>query len=303
MVSDFVRFGGSFLPDFASTWIDGYARAPLWFAGIALLVTILLSLSSYIAARTSNLMASIWRKTLHAPTGLPDNFVYRLRSSGLYIGFHESLKKYVAPFLFAVLFVYLTAGLISHFLFDVFDVAGHTCEGSKTTLRPLQEPGPKTDPKETVSDPVDFGPSDLCVPTGIMLERNAHYRATVVPLKPVQAWSNGLTGYNFPIGGYPTIAPSPWYIRVYYSLFLPFRREFNHDWFRIVLRFGEIGGEETFYDPDPTDPVIEFPFRPKRDGELFVFVNDAVIGIPGLYNAFYRNNTGTARLTIERVNK
>jgi len=27
-----------------------------------------------------------------------------------------------------------------------------------------------------------------------------------------------------------------------------------------------------------------------RDGELFVFVNDAVIGIPGLYRTFYRNN-------------
>ena len=66
-----------------------------------------------------------------------------------------------------------------------------------------------------------------------------------------------------------------------------------------MLRFGEVGGEETFYDPDPTDPVIEFTFRPTRDGELFVFVNDAVIGIPGLYRTFYRNNTGTARLTID----
>ena len=30
-VSDLVRFVGAFLPNFASTWIDGYARAPVWF--------------------------------------------------------------------------------------------------------------------------------------------------------------------------------------------------------------------------------------------------------------------------------
>ena len=37
-VSDFVRFIGGFLPGFASTWIDGYARAPGWFLVIAGLV-------------------------------------------------------------------------------------------------------------------------------------------------------------------------------------------------------------------------------------------------------------------------
>ena len=30
-VSDLVRFVGGFLPGFASTWINGYARAPVWF--------------------------------------------------------------------------------------------------------------------------------------------------------------------------------------------------------------------------------------------------------------------------------
>ena len=297
-VSDLVRFAGSFLPDFASTWIDGYARAPLWFLVIAGLVIALRVLSSSIAARTSSVMASIWRKTPQAPAGLPDNWIYRLRSSRLYMGFHESLKKHIAPAIFAVMFAYLALGLVSHLSFDVLDVAGHTCEGSKAPGLPveLRVVGQK-------SDPVEFGPSDLCVATGIKLARGAHYRATVEPVEPVQAWSNGLTKFNFPIGGYPTTAQPPWYIRLYFTLFLPFRREFNHDWFRIVLRFGEIGGEESFYDPDPADPVIEFSFRPTRDGELFVFVNEAVIGLPGLYRAFYRNNTGMARLTVERLKR
>ena len=83
-ISDLVRFVGSFLPDFASTWVDGYARAPFWFAGLAILVTGLLYgvLQDRVAHRQTS-----WRrsggKTPQAPTGLPDNFVYRLRSNGL----------------------------------------------------------------------------------------------------------------------------------------------------------------------------------------------------------------------------
>jgi hypothetical protein len=72
------------------------------------------------------------------------------------------------------------------------------------------------------------------------------------------------------------------------------------DWFRIVLRYGDVGGEEASLDPDPTDSVIEAPIKPTREGELFIFVNDAVLGIPGLYDLFYRNNKGAAKLTVKR---
>jgi hypothetical protein len=37
-----------------------------------------------------------------------------------------------------------------------------------------------------------------------------------------------------------------------------------------------------------------------RDGELFIFVNDAVLGVPGLEGVFYSNNVGTADVTITR---
>ena len=80
-VSDLVRFIGGFLPDFASTWINGYARAPFWFVVMLLVLTGLMVWSTRVASRTSNLMSSIWRQTPVAPTRLPDNWIYRLRSS------------------------------------------------------------------------------------------------------------------------------------------------------------------------------------------------------------------------------
>jgi len=66
-----------------------------------------------------------------------------------------------------------------------------------------------------------------------------------------------------------------------------------------VARIGGKGGEESFLDPDRTDKLlINERITATRDGELFLFVNDAVLGIPGLYGVFYRNNRGTTKVTV-----
>ena len=50
-----------------------------------------------------------------------------------------------------------------------------------------------------------------------------------------------------------------------------------------------------------TDPLIEDNIKPTRGGQLYIFVNDAVIGFPGLYGALYKNNKGTGQLTVTRT--
>jgi hypothetical protein len=47
--------------------------------------------------------------------------------------------------------------------------------------------------------------------------------------------------------------------------------------------------------------VIQDNVRPKREGQLYIFVNDAVIGVPGLYGVLYKNNKGTGKLTVKRT--
>jgi hypothetical protein len=56
-----------------------------------------------------------------------------------------------------------------------------------------------------------------------------------------------------------------------------------------------------FLDPDPENGKVESVIKPTRSGELFIFVNDAVLGIPHWYDVFYRNNRGTGRLTVKRL--
>jgi len=286
-VSDIIRLIGGFLPTFASTWIDGYARAPGSFLLLCGLAGFFMLWGMRIATRISVRMGAIWRGTDSVPPGLPSNFIYRLRSHPGYIAFHEGLKRRWAPAFFALLLVYLGFCLASHLLYNVQDVAGLTCTES-VDPKPLAR-------KETRT--VEFTTAALCNATGIMLDGNARYTVTIEQVQGAPWTDNGIP---VPLGGFSPIDQPIWYHRILLGLTVPLRREITQDWFRIVLRYGRVGGEEDFIVPDPDDSVLESPIKPTRNGELFVFVNDAVVGIPGLYDLFYRNNKGAAKLTVTR---
>jgi hypothetical protein len=286
-VSDLIRIVGGFLPGFTKPWIDGYARAPGSFILLALLAGGMMLWGMRIASRISVKMGTIWRGVPATASGLPNDFIYRLRSSRAYVAFHQNLKYRWAPAFFAVMFIYLGACLASHLLYNVQDVAGFTCKESTTT---------KTlDDKDTSFASITFSTSDFCKPTGIMIEKGAKY---LVQIKPGEDWTDN--GIAVPLGGFSAANPPTWYHRILLAMVVPLRRETTQDWFHVVLRYGRVGGEEDFIEPDPDDYNLESPIKPKRSGEVFVFVNDAVVGIPGLYNLFYRGNKGTATLTITR---
>ncbi|MGB8401085.1 phospholipase effector Tle1 domain-containing protein, partial [Bradyrhizobium sp.] len=290
-VSDLIRLVGGFLPGFASTWVNGYARAPGSFLLLAALVGGLMLWGMRIASRISVGMGTIWRGVPDAPSGLPNNFIYRLRSHPVYIALHERLKRRWAPAFFALLFVYLGFCLASHLLYNVQDVAGLTC---------MESASPKGLAKgETIAQPIEFKASDICKATGIKVEGNGARYYVKVEAMSSEPWSNWL-GIPVPIGGFSSTAQPAWYHRLLLAPFVPLRRELTQDWFRIVLRYGGVGGEEDFIEPDPEDYIIETVIKPTRKGELFIFVNDAVIGIPGLYDWFYRKDRGAAKLTVTR---
>ncbi|HEX9587516.1 MAG TPA: hypothetical protein VGA15_07195, partial [Bradyrhizobium sp.] len=129
-----------------------------------------------IAARISDRKGAIWRKTSGAPSGLPDDGIYRLRSNRIYIWFHEGLKRRWAPALFALLFVYLGLSFLSHGLYDIQDVAGLTCVES-TDAKKLEKPEWSDKAKDKDGQPIiatataSFEISELCNPTKILLEK------------------------------------------------------------------------------------------------------------------------------------
>jgi hypothetical protein len=83
------------------------------------------------------------------------------------------------------------------------------------------------------------------------------------------------------------------------TLLLPLRRHYGQPWLQPVARYGSIGSEVDFLEPDP-DPEVtmisEF-VTPKVPGELFFYFNDAVVAWPW-YQPLYRDNKGSATFFV-----
>ncbi len=64
-------------------------------------------------------------------------------------------------------------------------------------------------------------------------------------------------------------------------LLWPLKRSFIRPWFAVVARVGSTGNEEYFLDPDEDSGsaekvTLQEKFKPRRDGELLLYVNNAV---------------------------
>ena len=157
--------------------------------------------------------------------------------------------------------------------------------------------------------PVDFSSSNslldngqLCHPTKILLERGGEYKISV-KREPANGWS--LWGKKSHLYGQPIVELDRWQRGVMLLLY-PFRRSFDRPWGSIIARFGSTGNEESFMDADPVpvpDEDLSETMRPKRDGELYFYLNEPVVGIWGM-ESFFANllgNKGAARITVTKT--
>ena len=300
-LSDVIEAIGQFLPSAADSWINGYARDPSRFLVVALLLAAVSWLGSYLSARIQSQMGIYWRDSLNSTlthTSPPDNFIYHLRTNPAVVAIHANLKKYIAPALFALLFVYLGLALTSHAIFNVQDDAGWVCREKPVVNGTKPESLTGLSPGETMKINgvlPTFRTSELCQSMGVWLERNGKY---LIRFDSTKSFYDASIPASM---GFYSLDPSSWLTKAIMVSAVPLRRELIRPWFRVVVRIGGRGGEETFLDPDITDThLIDEVIKATRDGELFLFVNDAVLGIPGRYNYFYRNNQGSTQVTIQR---
>ena len=325
-VSDIVRTLGAFLPDAADTWINAYARQPARFSIVVIVLVAMMGCGSWLSGKIQSSMDSLWRRSLGShliDTGKPTDFVYSIRTSKPYRDIHWAIKRGIAPFLFAVLFVYLGLTFASHVAFNIQDHAGLVC---REWNPPEPRPGEESKKLETlgageaVTDggitfklteeqkqypfrlipnlPV-FETKNLCQSMKVTVERGRTYLIRFERTKTFRDdWIDpkpGAPSYEF----YFNDPPSSWH-KALVIAGLPLRRELLNPWFRAFVRFGGNGGEEKALKADTSDRLglVDTTFKATRDGELFLFINDAVVGIPGLYNFFYRNNLGSTKVLV-----
>jgi uncharacterized protein (DUF2235 family) len=301
-VSQLIRLVGGFLPAFAGWWLDAFAANPRWFAVGAATVIGLMLLGVRLGNRINDQMRHIWSSILDQrsyPVGsLPNDWVYRLRTHPTYQQILWALKRYIVPTASAALLVYLGVAILNQVLFNVADAAGAFCHEGKVARVTLAEGSALVidRPFETLS---------MCWSTGVVVQNGGRYRITVTETAPWRDKTIDTDVNGFEIGELPHGTT-----RTAMFLGLPLRRVLTTPWFRPIARIGAKGNDEYALDANapgtvhrPKDNELTATLRARRNGELFLYVNDGVIGLPGLGQPFYANNRGAAEVRIERLGR
>jgi hypothetical protein len=220
-------------------------------------------------------MRAIWIRR-PKPRKWWEGLAYRLRTNALYRIFFFMLKHQWLPGFFALLGLWIIVAFLSQMSFRIADGFGRYCVSGT--------------PAQT------FETTNFCAPTGVRVARNEEYR---VLLTVGEDWKDDTIATDPHGFGLKKMSPLMY-------LGLPFRRVVFSSWFVPVLRVGGKGGEEHVLDLKPVNPgdrkQYEARFTPRSDGDVFIFVNDAVFGWPGSRYHFYKNNHGTATIRIEHLN-
>jgi hypothetical protein len=188
--------------------------------------------------------------------------------------------------------LYFGAALVSHMAFNFWDASGFFCE-SHANAKGLA-------PDEKVE--LVFPSSAFCLATGIAFERGARYSINIIRSED---WADG--DFTSPVDGHEMSELPTWTDRFKSFAMLPLRRVFLREWFRPIARIGQYGNDEYFLDPPPDDTAqtitkeLLSAFTARRSGELFLYVNDATIGLPWWTDYFYKDNRGTATVTVQRL--
>jgi uncharacterized protein (DUF2235 family) len=307
IVTPLIDLAGAFLPSFVKLWLDAFRNSPGRFVVGLALVLVLMWTGGWMQTRIRDLMRVIWREPAESAES-DKSRIYRLRSAGPYRAFFYVLKHWILPAVFAalILVVLLYAGfcLISRMSFTLADATGYVCTPSTP---------PPTPPVTSKSEPRSFETKAVCTKTGLGVKKGETYDVTLTITEP---WEDGhkfnetdarkARGIETGPEGFGTDK-----MRSMMYLGLPLRRQIASNWFALILRvgntrFGEVMPvfvrEETPGCPCPAGPArYKATFKAPRDGEVFVYVNDSVIGLPWIYDYFYRsNNAGAATITLQK---
>jgi hypothetical protein len=198
-------------------------------------------------------------------------------------------------------------------VFTAMDQAGFVCEASKAT---------NYIPDNGIL--ISFDASKMCHATGYKIGRLDRYLVWTNPnlddLKKeyprfAESWSGCTRGsetlgngdVNTNARGYSTFDNPPaatqltWPQTITHILKLPLRRYYGEPWFQPTARYGYYGNQTDFLEPDPNPAFkkISEYVSPKVPGELFLYVNDAVLPVPASYQWFYNQHRGCMSMFIK----
>ncbi len=327
------------LSPFSFSWLHKFIFAILLFIVVYRpLVWIAPSIPTYLWTPLSaflDRMAAgiIWFLVVAATLALllPTKVIARFRTRPEYKRTVLNIKRKYAPLLFAVLLPLIGLAFASHYLFNIRDSFGSFCEESRVngeTIRStnrglkicteanrancarikIDEAARPACGSSCTGKVLEFDTRSLCTATGIFLEKGARYHLLLEQKGPwTFAWTPSDTR-GMPIEAFDPPDNSPlraqiksYAIKLLMLTMYPLKRTFDRPWGHVITRYGSTGTEENFIDPGEERRADrrEELFTPTRDGEMFIYLNQPVLGLwPDALGFF---NSGTAVVTVTRV--
>ena len=302
---------GGFLPDMAQPWVTFYQYRPIQLVLLGGVIAGLLMASTALQRAMTDRMRAVWDgiiqtpSTAVSPSANPTDWVYRLRSHRAYRRVFALFTEKVFPFVFgfgclAAVGVVLL-GTANRLVFAAASAAGSTCVDAPSRN---WDGGPTT---------VGLRSSELCQQTGLEVQKGQRYRVEVVlpdndQVPEPEQWRDKSIRVDSPAGF--SSGRNPLFV-----LFLPFRRVLTASWFVPMVRIGDQLAEYHRIDQlEEIPPASGTParrgdrrkvrgfveFTPSFTGQMFLFVNDALLPGPWL-KSLYTNNHGTAQVTVQAI--
>ena len=185
---------------------------------------------------------------------------------------YEIFANRVIPLVFAAALAYAVVGVAYHAVLRVFSSAGMFCSASfegGTTL------------------PQGFETTQLCWASGVKVLAGHSYE---VQLTTEHDW----TDKTIPADA-AGVSSTP----LVHVLAEPMKRSWSGRWFQPIVRVGRLGDDEHLMTAvGPDNSIAKVRLTAERDAELFLYVNDAILLLPGKTAFFYINNHGKGNLSI-----
>ncbi|MET1110571.1 MAG: DUF2235 domain-containing protein [Allosphingosinicella sp.] len=296
------------LPDFARFWTAGFSENLDWTLVLAALILILMGTGRWLekkmadrarallkprpAGRRSTFLARLMRVVGPPAAGM----LHRVRESGPYQYAFFGFKWYALPAAAAAVTLSVIAILLLSLLGQTHLYFAERTAGLSRDGFCLQRPAGAA--AGGAMREREFRPRPTCTPLGLKVVKGGEY---VIAIRELQRFQDA----DYPIapdGKRDPAKPLPGWI----DLFKPMRRVVMVDWFQplVAIRPPKGAGSAIYVDKlspaasNPSRPDIYFaPFKAARDGNLYIFVNDAVL--PGALETFYDNNkTGLACVSL-----
>ncbi len=271
-VSGTIALLGGLLPGVAAPVLEHFETYPSQLVVGALAALLLMRFSSFVERRNGDSMRKIWTQQPPPEPSVFLRFARRVRKSGWYVKALDSLRYAIAPNVFGVsmllLIVFSAAVVTIRLSFDAPMILGQVCKDA-------------TGPAAVTNERFELREFDLtspCHPMGATLKAGETY---VISVEPHEVHWRDLT---LPVTTLKGFKPEGFSRKDWiFWLSIPIRRHKVMDWYVPVARVGAYG--------DHYFPITNWTteITPQTDGQLFLYVNDALWLWP-FTNYFYRNN-------------